>query len=91
MVKVERSFPAPSSLAKEEQKKNGSYEKEDAVEQLKKDFHNKCYICELKYLFLMADAGHVPQSHPTGIERVLFLTFFLNFFPVHISHRISKY
>lgn len=27
MVKVERSFPAPSSLAEEAQKKNGSYEK----------------------------------------------------------------
>lgn len=50
MVKVERSFPAPSSLAEEAQKKNGSYEKEDVVEQLKEDFHNKCYICELKGL-----------------------------------------
>lgn len=50
MVKVERSFPAPSSLAEEAQKKNGSYEKEDVVEQLKEDFHNKCYICELKWL-----------------------------------------
>ena len=50
MVKIERSFPAPSSLAKEAAKKNGSYEKPDVVEQLKEDFHNKCYICGLKNL-----------------------------------------
>lgn len=47
MVKVERSFPAPESLAIEAQKVSGSYEKEDVVERLKKDFHNKCYICEI--------------------------------------------
>ena len=50
MVKIERSYPAPCSLAVEEQKKTGSYEKPDVVERLKKDFHNKCYICELKNL-----------------------------------------
>lgn len=50
MVKVERSFPAPLSLAKEAAKKNGSYEKPDVVERLKEDFHGKCYICELKDL-----------------------------------------
>lgn len=50
MVKIERSFPAPSSLAVEAVKKNGSYEKPDVVERLRQDFHNKCYICELKEL-----------------------------------------
>lgn len=50
MVKVERSFPAPLSLAEEAAKRNGSYEKPDVVERLKEDFHNKCYICELKNL-----------------------------------------
>lgn len=50
MVKVERSEPAPASLAEEKKKKNGSYSKEDVVERLKTDFHNKCYICELKEL-----------------------------------------
>ena len=48
MVKIERSFPAPSSLEAEAKKKSGSYEKSDVVERLKQDFHNKCYICELK-------------------------------------------
>ena len=50
MVKIDRSFPAPSSLAEEAAKKRGSYEKPDVIERLKHDFHNKCYICELKNL-----------------------------------------
>lgn len=50
MVRIQRSYPAPSSLAEEAGKKNGSYEKPDVVERLKKDFHNKCYICGLKNL-----------------------------------------
>lgn len=35
MVKVERSFPAPESLAVEAKKKNGSYSSTDVVERLK--------------------------------------------------------
>lgn len=50
MVKIERSFPAPKSLAIEANKAFGSYEKEDVVERLIKDFHNKCYICEMDKL-----------------------------------------
>ncbi|MCI9174917.1 MAG: hypothetical protein HFH49_08225 [Lachnospiraceae bacterium] len=50
MVKIERSFPAPESLAKEAEKINGSYNKPDVVERLRKDFYNKCYICEIKDL-----------------------------------------
>ena len=47
MVKIERSFPAPESLAIEAKKKSGSYEKRDVVERLIQDFHNKCYISPL--------------------------------------------
>lgn len=50
MVKVERSFPAPDSLAEEKKKANGSYSEPDVIERLAKDFHNKCYICELDKL-----------------------------------------
>lgn len=50
MVKIERSFPAPKSLAQEAGKANGKYDKSDVIERLKKDFHNKCYICEMKDL-----------------------------------------
>lgn len=50
MIKIERSFPAPESLAIEAKKVSGSYEKEDVVERLIKDFHNKCYICEIDKL-----------------------------------------
>ena len=50
MVKIERSFPAPGSLVEEARKMNGRYDKQDVIEQLKRDFHNKCYICEMKEL-----------------------------------------
>ena len=50
MVKVERSFPAPESLAAEAVKANGKYDGPDVIDRLRKDFHNKCYICEMKEL-----------------------------------------
>ena len=50
MVKIERSFPAPASLAVEVKKVNGKYDRQDVIEQLRKDFHDKCYICEMKEL-----------------------------------------
>ncbi len=50
MVKVIRSFPAPESLAEEAKKAHGECNKPDVIERLKKDFDNKCYICEMKEL-----------------------------------------
>ena len=50
MVKIDGSFPAPESLEIEAKKASGSYEKEDVVSRLKKDFRNKCYICEIDKL-----------------------------------------
>lgn len=50
MVKVERSFPAPASLEQEAKKASGQYNKPDVIERLRTDFHDKCYICELKGL-----------------------------------------
>lgn len=50
MVKVERSYPAPLSLAEEKKKASGSYCKADVVNQLRHDFGNKCYLCEISEL-----------------------------------------
>lgn len=50
MVKVKRTFPAPESLKAESEKENGSYSMPDVIQQLKTDFYEKCYICEMKYL-----------------------------------------
>lgn len=50
MVRIERSFPAPESLERESGKSYGSYSEPDVIERLRQDFHNKCYICELKEL-----------------------------------------
>lgn len=43
MIKVERSSNAPESL-----KERKRYDGEDVVQQLKKDFYDKCYICGIK-------------------------------------------
>jgi len=48
MFNVERSYPAPESLAIEKQKKSGNYGLQDVRLQLQKDFYNKCYLCEEK-------------------------------------------
>lgn len=50
MIKVDRTFPAPESLAEEARKASGSYSKPDVVQQLKHDFYDKCYICGSKGL-----------------------------------------
>ena len=50
MIKVDRTFPAPKSLETEAKKKNGSYTEKDVVDQLLRDFHKKCYICEINDL-----------------------------------------
>lgn len=50
MVKIARSYPAPESLMIESKKAAGSYSEPDVIERLQKDFHGKCYICELKEL-----------------------------------------
>ncbi len=50
MIKIERTFPAPASLAIEAKKASGKYDQPDVIEQLQKDAHYKCYICEMKDL-----------------------------------------
>ena len=48
MIYLPKSQPAPACLAEEKQKKSGTYRCEGVLERLKKDFHNKCYLCERK-------------------------------------------
>lgn len=50
MVKIQRTLPAPASLAVEADKPSGSYREPDVIEQLRKDFHDKCYLCGIKKL-----------------------------------------
>lgn len=47
MVKIERTLIPPESLDIEKQKVNGCYNRPDVMRQLREDFHDKCYICEL--------------------------------------------
>lgn len=69
MVKIERSFPAPESLAIESQKASGSYAKKDVVDRLKEDFHNKCYICEIDNLQDPEVEHLLPQKNGRYPER----------------------
>ncbi|PPV15430.1 HNH endonuclease [Clostridium butyricum] len=48
MFNIKKSYPAPLSLSKEKIKEYGTYRTEEVLEMLKKDFFNKCYICEYK-------------------------------------------
>lgn len=68
MVKIERSLLAPPSLAIDAKKANGSCTQQDVIDQLKHDFHDKCYICELSNLsdpnvehLLPHKNGHYPE------------------------------
>lgn len=70
MVKIERSYPAPESLASEALKKNGSYKEKDVTDRLKKDFHDKCYICELKGLQDPEVEHLLPHKNRTYSERI---------------------
>lgn len=62
MVKVERTPTPPPSLAVEKSKANGSYNLPDVVEALKRDFHEKCYLCENNAL----QAPEVEHLNPHG-------------------------
>ncbi|WP_343693191.1 hypothetical protein [Chitinophaga sp.] len=46
MIFSAKSQPPPPSLATEKKKASGSYRCDDVLDTIKKDFYNKCYICE---------------------------------------------
>ena len=67
MVKVERSFPAPASLEVEKKKASGTYRTEEVIQRLRKDFHDKCYICEMNHLQSPEIEHRLP--HHSGKDR----------------------
>lgn len=69
MVKTQRTFPEPASLAQEKKKANGEYNKEDVVKQLREIFHDKCYICELKNLQDPQVEHLLPHKNGTYLNR----------------------
>lgn len=48
MIHFPKTMPAPTSLAAEKVKSSGTYRQDDVIQQLKRDFCDKCYICESK-------------------------------------------
>lgn len=71
MVKIERTPTPPKSLAIESQKAWGSYSERDVIEQLQKDFHDKCYICELKQL-TDVEVEHLRPHHNRSLKERVF-------------------
>ncbi len=71
MVKIRRSFPAPASLETESRNPSGgSYTRADVLQRLKEDFHDKCYICEMKELQDPEVEHLLPHKNRTYPERV---------------------
>jgi len=68
MVKVERTPTPPFSLATEALKASGSYTKEDVVNQLAKDFNNKCYLCEKDDLDAINIEHLIPHKGNTALR-----------------------
>lgn len=62
MVKIERTPTPPPSLTAERKKKSGSYREADVILQLRRDFHDKCYLCEIDEL----QSAEVEHLHPHG-------------------------
>lgn len=55
MIKIERTPTPPASLSK-----RSSYKEADVLQQLNKDFHGKCYLCEISKL----QSIHVEHLRP---------------------------
>ena len=66
MVKIERTATPPPSLAIEREKKSGSYREPDVILQLRQDFHDKCYLCEIDEL-QSAEVEHL-HSHGGDVD-----------------------
>ena len=62
MVKIERTYPAPPSLAAEEERGGANYRGKDVIHQLIADFHGKCYLCEIDKL-QSVEVDHLSPHH----------------------------
>ncbi len=70
MVRVERSYPAPASLAVEKEKAYGTCRTDEIIQRLVADFHNKCYICEMKNLQDPIIEHRLPHHNGKNRERM---------------------
>ncbi len=68
MIYLQKSLPAPESLAKEQIKKSGKYDSEDVLTRLHADFKNKCYICELHQPTIIQTEHFVPHKGDVNLK-----------------------
>lgn len=70
MVYFNKTYPEPTSLSVENKKGlRGDYKKADVTDQLKKDFHDKCYICESKHITAINVEHFEPHEKKDMIKR----------------------
>lgn len=70
MIYFEKTYPEPNSLSIENIKGlSGDYKKPDVTAQIKKDFHDKCYICESKYVTAINVEHFEPHEKKDMIKR----------------------
>lgn len=70
MVYFKKVQPAPPSLVVEKAKgiSTGNYRLKDVIEQARKDFHDKCYICESQNVALI-NVEHFDPHEDTYIDK----------------------
>ena len=68
MIYLPKSQPAPTCLEREKTKKSGSYNCGDVLERLQQDFHNKCYLCERKYLTDINTEHRIPHKENLDLK-----------------------
>lgn len=69
MVKIERSKPAPKSLQIAKKKGKGSYRRDDVIDRLREDFHDKCYLCETMGLQDPEVEHRLPHQNGKDLKR----------------------
>lgn len=71
MVKIERTPVAPASLAVEKERGTNNYRGDDVIQQLYKDFHGKCYLCEIDEL-QSVQVEHLIAHHNGSNRELMF-------------------
>ncbi len=68
MINIKKSTPPPACLENEKEKASGNYRCGDVLERTRKDFLNKCYICELGFPTTVNVEHFVPHKGDKNLK-----------------------
>ena len=68
MINVEKSQPGPQTLIAEKKKVSGTYRLPEVIDGVKRDFCDKCYICESKDLSAINIEHFVPHRGDVDLK-----------------------